>query len=470
MNSRRVFRPGSARAARRGARLLSALLLALLVGSATSARASGFEAARFGGEHGHAAGATPFALYYNPGALSLTPKLHAALHLTLALHDASFKRKESDTGEEASPGANLGTAKLRDVLVSPALAVSYRVGDFTLGLGVFVPFAGQQNWDANGPSDPSHRGVRDGVARWQLVAGTMLTMYASVGAAYRYAPLRLSFGAAFNLNYNTLETTRALTLSSDDDLETEGRSYLDVHSVSTSLGFGTTWEALRDKVWLGLSYQTPPGFYAGTRMDGELHNAFATTSAPTSKVSVYQSLPGIMRFALRVRPRPSYELRLFGDYSRWSRFKNQCVTTRGAPCELNKDGSPDPSYEPPPLRNQVRNWHDTFGVHVGGSYYATETVEALIGLAYDGNPIPLGTLDPSIIEGHDISATLGARLRLGQRFGLYSAATAQTWLKRDNTGKSQLSSYQPPSRMPTAGGEYKQWALVLNTMVEFYFD
>jgi hypothetical protein len=42
--------------------------------------------------------------------------------------------------------------------------------------------------------------------------------------------------------------------------------------------------------------------------------------------------------------------------------------------------------------------------------------------------------------------------------------------KLDNTGKSQRSSYEPPSRMPSAGGEYTQWALVLNTIVAFYFD
>jgi long-chain fatty acid transport protein len=449
--------------------LVAAALVAFFATLPTRARASGFETARFGGEHGHAAGATPFALYYNPAALSLTSELHVALHLAAAVHGASFKRKDSDTGDGDVPGSNLGTAKLRDVLASPAFAFSYRIGDLTLGLGAFVPFAGQQNWDANGPSDPSHRGVKDGVARWHLVAGTMISMYTSLGASYRYEPLRLSFGAAFNLNYNSLQFTRGLTLAGDDDIESEGRSYLDASGLSASVGLGTLWEMLRNKVWIGLSYQMPPGFYRGTRLDGELRNAFATTSSAATKVSLYQALPDILRFALRVRPDPSYELRLFGDYTRWSRFKNQCVSTRGGSCELNKDGSANPLFDPP-VRNQVRNWHDTFGIHVGGSYYPTENIEALLGLAYDGNPIPLSTLDPSIIDGHDISATLGARLRLARRFGLYMAATEQTWLKRDSTGKSRLSDYALPSRMPTAGGEYRQWAVVLNTMVEFYLD
>jgi long-chain fatty acid transport protein len=447
----------------------AALVAAFLVSAISSVRASGFEAARFGGEHGHAAGATPFALYYNPGALALNSKLHAAVHLTLAVHGASFKRKESDTGEEGSPGGNLGTARLRDVLASPALALNYRMGDVTVGVGAFVPFAGQQNWDANGPSDASHRGLRDGVARWHLVAGGITSMYASAGAAYRYQPLRLSIGAAMNLNYNTLEITRALTLTGDDDLESEGRSYLNVHGLSASLGLGTVWETLRDKLWIGLSYQMPPGFFAGTRLDGQLKNAFATTSAAATKISVYQALPDIVRFALRIRPAPSYELRLFGDYTRWSRFKNQCVVTRGASCELNADGSARAGYDPP-LRNQVRRWRDTFGVHVGGSYYPTENVEALLGLAYDGSPIPLGTLDPSIIDGHNLSGTVGARVRLARRVGVYVAATEQTWLKRDSTGKSRLARYELPSRMPTAGGEYRQWAVVLNAMAEFYFD
>src|SRR5690349_4934970 len=80
--------------------LRAVCLVAAVVAAPRAAHASGFEAARFGGEHGHAAGATPFALYYNPAALSLTSKFQAALHLTLALHSASFTRKDSDTGEE----------------------------------------------------------------------------------------------------------------------------------------------------------------------------------------------------------------------------------------------------------------------------------------------------------------------------------------------------------------------------------
>jgi long-chain fatty acid transport protein len=450
-------------------RLVALGCAALLASAPRLVRAAGFETARFAGEHGHATGATPFALYYNPAALSLTRKFQAAAHLTLAVHGASFERKQSETGDGAVPGSNLGGARLRDVLVSPALALSYRIDDFTIGLGAFVPLAGQQDWDANGPQDANYRGVRDGVARWQLVSGTLASMYGSAGLSYQYSPLRISFGAAFNFNYNTLSLTRGLTPTGDDDIENEGRSYLDVRGTSMSLGFGALWETLRDKLWIGLSFQMPPGFYRDLRLDGELKTAFAAGAAEERAVSLLQSLPDVLRFSLRVRPRPSYELRFFGDYTRWSRFDKQCIVERGGSCQLDADGATSAGYESP-LYNQMRKFHDTFGLHVGASYYVSEQVETLIGLAYDGNAIPLGTLDPSIIDGHDLSATLGSHIRLARRFGIYVAATGQTWFARDNTGKSRLAQYAPPSRLPSAGGEYRQWAVLFNTMLEVYLD
>ena len=57
--------------------------LALLVlGLASRASAGGFDTARFGSEHGHAAAATPFAVYYNPAALTANRKVHLALDVS----------------------------------------------------------------------------------------------------------------------------------------------------------------------------------------------------------------------------------------------------------------------------------------------------------------------------------------------------------------------------------------------------
>ena len=42
------------------------------------------------------------------------------------------------------------------------------------------------------------------------------------------------------------------------------------------------------------------------------------------------------------------------------------------------------------------------------------------------------------------------------------------WFSR--TVKTNLDSYAPPSARPTGAGQYKQWAGVIDSMVEVYFD
>src|SRR5687768_5389099 len=127
------------------------LCFAVFLLTSRVAFASGFDAARFGGElGGHAAAGTPFAVYYNPAALALTKRVHLAVDLTLALHGQTFKRSASDVPEpDDAQGANTGRAKLFNVLGGPALAASFRLEDFAFGAGISAPFAGIARFRGN---------------------------------------------------------------------------------------------------------------------------------------------------------------------------------------------------------------------------------------------------------------------------------------------------------------------------------
>jgi hypothetical protein len=185
--------------------LLVCTVLIWLCGAQTLHASGGVEQARFGSEDGHAAGATPFALYYNPAALALSGKLQLAVHLTLAWHGASYDRTETTVEDPAdAPGANVGKAKVSDVLAAPALALSYRIQDFVLGAGFYVPFAGLQSWSGGGKNYPQYPGTSDGSARWHFLEGGTSSMYGSLGASYTIRPIRLSIGVSGNLVYNTL--------------------------------------------------------------------------------------------------------------------------------------------------------------------------------------------------------------------------------------------------------------------------
>ncbi|HEX6241251.1 MAG TPA: hypothetical protein VFZ61_10175, partial [Polyangiales bacterium] len=192
------------------------------------------------------------------------------------------------------------------------------------------------------------------------------------------------------------------------------------------------------------------------------------TGGATGEVAadLHQKFADIVRWAIRLKPKPSYELRLVGDYQRWSQLDRQCVSGRDTACSVNADGSAPPGSGL--IANQQMDFKDTFGVRLGASYWFTPSWETFLSLGYDSNAIPGRTLSPLVLDGNDISITAGARVSLGSRFGLLFSLTQVQWLARDI--QSQLDRPKPPTRLPSASGEYKQWATLLDLLFEVAFD
>jgi long-chain fatty acid transport protein len=445
-----------------------ATLLLLLV--AARASASGFDVARFGSDQAHAAAPTPYATYYNPAALSLTRKGELAFDVLTAIRSASYDRTATTVPEPSgAEGANLGKSSLTNVLVGPALAASLRIGDLGLGIAAFSPMAGSVHWGGNDAFRGNRQfpGAQDGTARWHVISGTSQSIYLSAGAGYNFRKLGLSLGASANVIYNSLDYTRATTLALDDDVSREGRIQIKGSGWVGSFAVGAMWEILRDRLWLGLSYQAPPGLYDGMTLKGKVRTNFGSVNSV--QADLHQTLPDFVRFALRYRQR-SYELRLSGDYARWSLFDNQCVAQRGAPCKIAKDGSASDAVRASLISSTARNWKDAVSLRAGGSYYFDNGWELLGSVGWDGNPIPDSMLEPTYPLGTDINYQLGARYRFGRRWALSIAYTGLYYLPRDTSGKSTLDTLMPPGNMPTADGKYTQYISLFNTFAQVFFD
>ncbi|HEX6245258.1 MAG TPA: outer membrane protein transport protein, partial [Polyangiales bacterium] len=273
---------------RRASRGLSCALLAcalFVLSQPPRAHAGGFENARFGSERGHAVTPTPLAVYYNPAALSATRKVHIAIDGVLALHGQQYTRSESTVPEPAdAQGANLGRAKSLDVLGAPTLAASVKLGDFALGAGLFVPFGGFVGWQGNDAfkGNMKYPGAQDGRARWHAIDASTAFLYLSAGASYQIRPIRLSLGVGINAIYGAASLARAQTAARDDDVSAEGRSLIDVSGWMASFSAGLMWEAIEHKLWIGASYQAPPGFYSEMTLRGEVRTR---TGGATSEVA-----------------------------------------------------------------------------------------------------------------------------------------------------------------------------------------
>jgi long-chain fatty acid transport protein len=442
-----------------------------VLGFASVAHASGFATARFGGEHGHPTTDNPTAVYYNPAALTASQGTHLYADGMFVLRRASYTHEPAPTDVPPAAGAeraNTGEATLTNVAAVPMFGASTRLGDLALGLGVFVPFGGGETWDTRSEftDHPSYPGPVDGVQRWYTISGTIQSIYATLAAAYPLGESGLSLGVSGNLIYSLVDTTNARTALGNDDVGIEGRSHLKVSGWQASFGVGVLYEPVKNTLWLGASYQARPNVAGGMVLSGDLEDNF-TGSVDVTSVDFHQDLPDVIRLGARYRPEPRLELRLFGDYTRWSSLDDQCVARRGEPCTLNPDGSNAPGSGA--IQSVPRHWNDAFGVRAGVSGWLGSRLELMSGLGYDSNAIPDSTLEPSFMDYDDFSAAVGARYEVASGFFLGACYTEFYNLPRDNSGSSVHPHEQAPSNGPDAGGRYTEWVGLLNLDAELVF-
>jgi long-chain fatty acid transport protein len=450
--------------------LFAAAVLAGLLSATVRGHAAGFATARFGGEHGNVTETNPTALYFNPGAIAASEGVHLFLDGTLALRRLTWQHAISPNDVPDPPGAegaNSGRAELLNVFGAPMLGATLRVGDFAFGAAGYAPFGGRAHWSQNesfagGAEYPL---ARDGVQRWHSIEGALTYVYGTLGAAYRLGPL--SLGASANLIYSSVVSKKAKNITGEQlpDTSREGRVTLDVSGWQGSFGAGALLELLEQQLWLGASYQAQPGL-GPMQLTGTLELSYDGPPVPYP-VTFDQALPDIVRLGARYRPVETLELRLFGDMTRWSVLKTQCVAVEGAPCRVDTTGANVPGGGV--LLNLRRRWQDTFAVRAGASHWLTGAVELFVGAGFETAAVPDAMLDPELFDSQTISAALGARLGLPGKWFLGASYTHLQYLSRDNTGESELAEAMLPTRRADGGGRYEAWIGVLNVNVEKEF-
>jgi long-chain fatty acid transport protein len=451
-------------------KVLCAALLAGIVSASDHGHAAGFASARFGGEHGNVTATNPTALYFNPGAIGLSEGAHVLLDGTLALRRVTWEHPPAanDVPDPAgAEGANNGKAELFNVFGAPMLGATLRLGDFAFGAAAYVPFGGRANWSQNedfvgGAAYPL---AQDGVQRWHSIEGALTYVYGTVGVAYRIG--RLSVGVSGNLIHSSVVSKKAKnpTGQGDPDTENEGRVTLDVSGWQGSFGAGALFEALPNELWLAASYQAQPGL-GPMQLSGTLTVEYDGATAPYP-VTFDQALPDIVRAGARYRPAETLELRLFGDMTRWSVLKTQCVAVEGHPCVVDSTGAD--AGDGGVLLNLRRRWQDTFGIRAGASHWISKPLELFVGAGFETAATPDAYLDPELPDSNIVSGALGGRFELPGRWFVAASYTHLQYLNRDNSGKSELTGAVLPTRRADGGGRYTQWISIFNANVEKEF-
>ena len=472
--------------------LIGLIVTPLLVCALCStAFAAGIAVARFGGEHGNPVATNPSTIYYNPAGLAFGSGHRLMIDGVFAFRDATYTRPEdaisADSPTELDIAGNTGEGHVGNFLISPFIGFATDFGldiPLTVGFGFFAPFGGKSVWDQVDPVAGAP-GAIDGPQRWYVTEGTIQTLVASVGIAYRIPSIRLSIGVAGNLNLSTIDTIRARNGDGTDDLVSdngelkEGRSWLIADSTDISIGAGVLWEAIESTFWVGASYQSQPGF-GQFQMEGTLTSLVGASppSDTPAEVIVTQELPDITRLGFRYRPIEDLELRLFGDYTRWSTYDMQCIVDAktgniAEVCLVNEAGAQvNDTNENRVLltQNLLRRWEDSFGVRVGASYWLLERgLELQLGAGFDSNAIPDEYLEPALMDFTKVTATVGARYEFTDWFAATLGLTNVFYLERDTRGLETARGLELASRQPSSAGIYNQNVLLINTNLEFNF-
>lgn len=469
---------------RSGARAIAAVIAAGSVLAAPSiAGASGFLGARFGADHGTPVGDNPFSIYFNPAALGAVRGTQISIDGSLLYRLASYERGADALSPSALANqpqdsqaykdyvrSNTGKGKVGNFLALPFAGVATDFGGskiFHGGFAVYVPFGGLASWQRNSDFTTSLApGGNDGPQRWFNISGRIISIYNTAAFSVTIPRARLSFGVNLSVVYHTVETVRARNPNGSDDTGTatqliEGRSLIDVKGVNLAAGFGVYWEPIAHKLKLGASYTVRPGF-GPMRLSGELRTQFGNNDN-REPVELLQSYPDVWRLGAAWRVSDRLELRVDGEFVRWSMFQNQCLVNAGksASCELNADGS-ERAGRDVVIQNIDRQWKDAFAIRAGAGVFVNPKTELFGSVLYDASAVPAETLDPTFIDAPKIHWVLGVKRDVTSKLSLAGSFNHVYFFPQDTRGKNIFYDRVADSRQPSAAGLYNQQYLYVN--------
>lgn len=430
--------------------------------------ASGLTASEFGGEHGNVLTTDPTALYFNPAGIALGAGTRVYVSGVLALRRGSWTHTRA-ASEVADPpgaeGADTGEARFSNVLAAPALLATTSLRRFAIGAGFYVPFGGNIGWERNPrfANSADFAQAADGIQRWHIIQGALRALYFTLGAGLKLGPVALGFTG--NLVRSSVDFRQARSFSAMPvDPLNEGRSAIGVAGWQASVGVGLMVEALPERLWLGASYQAQPGF-GPIALDGTLTISDSTGSSASRAITYTSAWPEVLRAGVRFRPARVFELRVYGDLSRWSRMQSQCVSLEGQPCAVFPDGT-DATPGASTVQNLRRRWRDSYGVNVAASTWARPELELFAGAGYATAATPDATLDAMLPDADNLRLTVGTRVAVGPGWHLTAGLTDVHFVARDNTGRSTLADPQLPTRRADGGGLYRLWLGIFQLALE----
>jgi long-chain fatty acid transport protein len=370
--------------------LLIVMMLVLVLGSGLyanglSLNSIGTRALGMGGAMvGLADDAT--AIYWNPAGITNVPGAFAGVYVT------GISPMTSYAWSYPAFGIDIDATAKNKMYITPNLFATYQAGDWTFGLGVFVPAGLGVEWNGD-----------DLVA---LSGGNSFEWMSEVGAvdiapsvAYKITD-QFSLGLVVNIYYAFFDLKRPA--------EVAPGTYAQYSEESSGTGYGVTLGAqykINEMFTLGATWRSE----AKVTMSGTAKNPFfANIGAPTeSDFDRDVAWPMWIAGGLAVKPVESLTITFDVQYSQWSQTQDVLVAEY-------KDPTWKSALEASGANEFVLNWKDATQIRLGLEYLATEVLAVRAGYYYDPAPAPDETLNILFPSSTNNAISAGVGYKAGQ--------------------------------------------------------
>lgn len=325
-------------------------------------------------------------IYWNPAGISNVEGAFAGLYVTGIGPMATY------SWQYPAFGIDINAEAVSNYYFAPNLFATYQAGDWTFGLGVYVPAGLGVEWNGD-----------DLV---QLSGGTSFEWMSRIGVvdispavSYKISD-QFSLGLAVNIYYAFFDMKRPNGVPSPPAPPNTFSQYTEE---STGTGFGVTVGAQYkiNEMWtLGASFRSK----TTVKMSGEAEfPAFGLLGAPTkSDFDREVAWPMWIAGGIAVRPSECLIISVDVQYSQWSKSEDVLVTEYQDPTWKS-------ALEADESHLFVLKWEDATQIRLGAEYLATDNLALRLGYYYDPAPAPDETLNilfPSSTN-HTITAGLG---------------------------------------------------------------
>nr|BCX00646.1 MAG: aromatic hydrocarbon degradation protein [Bacteroidota bacterium] len=336
-------------------------------------------------------------IFYNPAGLALLQGWHSYFGSTLILPQSRFRGP--------LPYALAAYRSQSQQFWLPNLYASRDLfaSGFVLGVGLYTPYGLGLRWPEGWPG----RGIVTEIA--------LRTLFLQPTLAYRTPLPGLSLGVG--LSYSVLGEVvldRAVV-----DFIPEGRIRLegDQEGAATGLVWGILYEPV-PHLGVGFTYRGPITLrFRGT---ARTENLPASAFPPSNTGKTELKLPA--HWALGVRWSPNDRLTVLADYLWWGWSRYDTLRL-------------DFAQETAVLQDQhiPRLYRDTYQIRAGLEYQPQKKLTLRFGVAFDKNPVPDETLDPTLPDADRWIFAAGMSYAVTDRVSLDASYTFVRFRERRNT-------------------------------------